>query len=101
MLDLSGWPRTVSSLCHYHYSFSYSLPDETFRRKESDSLAWGVNHGLLSRADYAPAVLKLAAVMPDITLPTSSHHRFGASAMRMKSRPNPAHEIRITGRRPK
>src|SRR5882757_9060419 len=50
---------------------------------------------------YAPAVLKLAAVMPDMTLPTSSHQRFGASAMRMKSRPKPAQEMRITGRRPK
>ena len=46
-------------------------------------------------------MLKLAAVMPDITLPTSSHQRFGASAMRMKSRPKPAQEVRITVRRPK
>src|SRR5271165_4104790 len=50
---------------------------------------------------YAPAVLKLAAQMPDITRPTNSHQTFGASAIRMKSRPRPVHEIRITARRPK
>src|ERR1700678_232949 len=50
---------------------------------------------------YAPAVLKLAAVIPDITLPASSHQRLGASAMRMKSRPRPAQDVRITVRRPK
>src|SRR5277367_6679506 len=50
---------------------------------------------------YAPAVLKLAAVMPEMTLPSRSHHRLGASAMRMKSSPKPAQEMRITLRRPK
>ena len=27
-------PRTVSSLYHYDYSFSYSIPEEYFHRKE-------------------------------------------------------------------
>jgi hypothetical protein len=42
----------------------------------------------------------LAALMPEITRPTNSHHRFGASAIRMKSRPRPKLESRINGRRP-
>ena len=50
---------------------------------------------------YAAAVLKLAAVMPEITRPRSSHQRFGASAIKMKSSPNPVQEIRMTVRRPK
>ncbi|HXC01341.1 MAG TPA: glycoside hydrolase family 88 protein [Opitutaceae bacterium] len=32
-------------------------------------LAWGVNHGLLSRADYAPAVLKAWAALKRMQLP--------------------------------
>src|ERR1043165_7466215 len=43
----------------------------------------------------------LAAVMPEMTRPTNSHHSAGASALRMESRPSPTLEIRITGRRPK
>ncbi len=42
----------------------------------------------------------LAALMPEITRPTNSHHRFGASAIRMKSSPSPKLESRINGRRP-
>src|SRR5712675_710929 len=66
----------------------------------SPKLAARFSGGVTSEI-YAPAVLKLAAVMPEITRPTSSHQRFGASAMRMKSRPRPAQEMRMTGRRPK
>ena len=63
-------------------------------------LAARFSGGVMSEM-YAAAVLKLAAVMPDITRPTNSHHRLGARAMRMKSSPKPAQEMRITVRRPK
>src|SRR5580692_11157777 len=66
----------------------------------SPKLAARFSGGVTSEM-YAPAVLKLAAQIPDITRPTNSHQTLGASAMRMKSKPKPVHEIRITARRPK
>ena len=45
--------------------------------------------------------VKLDDVMPPISLPTTSHQRFGASAISAQSIASPAVEIRITGRRPK
>ena len=46
-------------------------------------------------------MVKLAEVTAEMIRPTNSHARLGASAMKMKSTPNPRHESRITGRRPK
>src|SRR5258708_23718385 len=66
----------------------------------SPKLAARFSGGVTSEI-YAPAVLKLAPRMPEITLPASSHQRVGARAISMKSRPQPAQEMRITGRRPK
>ena len=66
----------------------------------SPKLAARFSGGVTSEI-YAPAVLKLAAVIPDITRPTSNHQRLGARAMRMKSKPNPVQEMSITVRRPK
>jgi unsaturated rhamnogalacturonyl hydrolase len=52
------------------------LNPQTFPQPESSStaffaysLAWGVNHGLLARADYAPAVLKAWAALERAQLP--------------------------------
>jgi rhamnogalacturonyl hydrolase YesR len=52
------------------------LNPQKFPQPESSStalfaygLAWGVNHGLLSRADYAPAVLKAWAALKRAQLP--------------------------------
>jgi unsaturated rhamnogalacturonyl hydrolase len=52
------------------------LNPQKFPQPESSStallaygLAWGVNHGLLSRADYAPAVLKAWAALERAQLP--------------------------------
>src|SRR5260370_27275141 len=55
----------------------------------SPKLAARFSGGVTSEI-YAPAVLKLAAVMPQITLPSSSHQRFCANAMTMQSIPKPA-----------
>src|SRR5258707_10474873 len=65
----------------------------------SPKLAARFSGGVTSEI-YAPAVLKLAAVMPEITLPTTNHQRFPARALRMKSGPQPAQGIRDQGRRP-
>lgn len=49
-------------------------------------------------------MVKLAEVMPEMMpemmRPTISHGSDVASAMKMKSRPRPRHDSRITGRRP-
>src|SRR5271169_1063181 len=61
----------------------------------SPKLAARFSGGVTSEM-YAPAVLKLAAQIPDITRPTKSHQTLGASAMRMKS--NPRSEERRVGK---
>ena len=52
------------------------LHPQTFPQPESSGtalfaygLAWGVNHGLLARADYVPAVLKAWAALKSMQLP--------------------------------
>jgi hypothetical protein len=46
------------------------------------------------------AVVKLAEVMPEMMRPTNNHGSVLATAMKMKSRPSPRQDSRITGRRP-
>jgi unsaturated rhamnogalacturonyl hydrolase len=45
------------------------LPESSSTALFAYGLAWGVNHGLLSRADYAPAVLKAWAALERARLP--------------------------------
>ncbi len=49
----------------------YPLPESSSTALLAYGLAWGVNHGLLSRADYAPAVLKRPGLAPSSALTTS------------------------------
>ena len=47
----------------------YPLPESSSTGLFAYGLAWGVNHGLLPRADYAPAVLKAWAALERAQLP--------------------------------
>jgi rhamnogalacturonyl hydrolase YesR len=47
----------------------FPLPESSSTALFAYGLAWGVNHGLLSNADYAPAVLKAWAALKRAQLP--------------------------------
>ncbi len=47
----------------------FPAPESSSTALFAYGLAWGVNHGLLSRADYAPAVLKAWAALKRLQLP--------------------------------
>src|SRR5689334_5579106 len=62
---------------------------------------WARFSGGVTSATYAFAVLKLAAVMPEMMRPMKSSGSVLTSAIIRKSRPRPRFDSRITGRRPK